>query len=85
MIIDGGTEGFAGQARVIKPFSTACYECTMHALPPQVNYPMCTVRETPRKPEHCIQYAYVIEWENIFGKDKKVDKDSKEDMMWICE
>ena len=41
---------------------------------------MCTVRETPRLPEHCIQYAYVIEWENHFGKDKKVDKDSAEDM-----
>ena len=46
---------------------------------------MCTVRETPRLPEHCIQYAYVIEWEEEFGKNKVVDKDSKEDMQWICE
>jgi len=41
---------------------------------------MCTVRETPRIPEHCIQYAYVIEWEQNFGKEKHVDKDSMEDM-----
>ena len=46
---------------------------------------MCTVRETPRLPEHCIQYAYVIEWEEVFGKNKAVDKDSPEDMQWICE
>lgn len=84
-IIDGGTEGFAGQARVITPFKSGCYECTMATLPPQVTFPMCTVRETPRLPEHCIQYAYVIEWENHFGKDKAVNKDSPDDITWIFE
>lgn len=84
-LIDGGTEGFAGQARVIIPFKSGCYECTMSSLPPQVAYPMCTIRETPRLPEHCIQYAYVISWEEEFGKDKVVDKDSPEDMGWICQ
>lgn len=46
---------------------------------------MCTIRETPRLPEHCIQYAYVIEWEEHFGKKKTVDKDSPQDMTWIYE
>ena len=46
---------------------------------------MCTIRETPRLPEHCIQYAYVISWELEFGKNKAVDKDSPTDMMWIYE
>jgi len=67
----------------------------MAALPPQLTYPMCTVRETPRIPEHCIQFSYVISWDEFFGatlKDgtvnpnaKKLDKDDPDHMKWICE
>ena len=35
-IVDGGTEGFKGHARVIFPGMSACMDCTMDLYPPQV-------------------------------------------------
>ena len=41
-MVDGGTEGFKGNARVILPGISACVECTLDLYPPQVQYKMLT-------------------------------------------
>ena len=81
--IDGGTEGFRGQVKVIVPYTTSCFDCDTDLINTKRNtYAMCTIAENPRVPEHCIEYAFTIEWKKQF-KNKPVDKDSIEDVEWI--
>uniref|UniRef100_A0A8C9TV71 NEDD8-activating enzyme E1 catalytic subunit n=1 Tax=Scleropages formosus TaxID=113540 RepID=A0A8C9TV71_SCLFO len=84
-LIDGGTEGFKGNARVILPGMTACIDCTLELYPPQINFPMCTIASMPRLPEHCIEYVRVLQWpkEKPFGEDVPLDGDNPEHIKWV--
>ena len=67
-MIDGGTEEFKGQARVILPKITACFECTLDLFPSQVGYPFHVCIYTPRLPKHCIDYASMYQWPRSKGE-----------------
>ncbi|XP_075160579.1 ubiquitin-like activating enzyme 3 [Haematobia irritans] len=84
-MIDGGTEGFKGNARVILPGFTACIECTLDLFPPQVNYPLCTIANTPRLPEHCIEYVKIIQWDKENPFKCALDGDDPQHIGWIYE
>lgn len=81
-MVDGGTEGFKGHARVIKPGVTPCFECTIWLFPPQVKFPLCTLAETPRTAAHCIEYAHLIKWDEVHS-GKSFDPDDPGHMQWV--
>uniref|UniRef100_A0A9J7XXU6 NEDD8-activating enzyme E1 catalytic subunit n=1 Tax=Cyprinus carpio carpio TaxID=630221 RepID=A0A9J7XXU6_CYPCA len=84
-LIDGGTEGFKGNARVILPGMTACIDCTLELYPPQITFPMCTIASMPRLPEHCIEYVRVLQWpkDKPFGDAVGLDGDNPEHVQWV--
>ena len=61
-LIDGGTEGFKGQARVILPTVSSCIECQLAMHAPRAAVPLCTLATIPRQPQHCIEWAHIIAW-----------------------
>lgn len=78
---------------------TSCYECSLDMLTPQTAFPICTIANTPRLPEHCIEWASVLEWPRQFGgarmsppspgrrsprrPDKKIDGDDPDHIQWL--
>ncbi len=81
-LVDGGTEGFKGQARVVLPTITSCIECQLDMHAPRAAVPLCTIASIPRQPEHCIEWAHVIAWD----QDKpfpQLDKDDPAHVTWL--
>jgi ubiquitin-activating enzyme E1 C len=80
--VDGGTEGFKGQARVILPSMTSCIECQLDMHAPRAAVPLCTLATIPRQPQHCIEWAHIIAWEE-HRKDDTLDTDDPEHITWL--
>ncbi|KAJ5665820.1 NEDD8 activating enzyme (UbaC) [Penicillium maclennaniae] len=81
-LIDGGTEGFKGQARVILPTLSSCIECQLDMHAPRPAVPLCTIATIPRQPQHCIEWAHQIAWQEK-RKDEAFDSDDMEHISWV--
>ncbi|PWY76535.1 NEDD8-activating enzyme E1 catalytic subunit [Aspergillus eucalypticola CBS 122712] len=81
-LIDGGTEGFKGQARVILPTLSSCIECQLDMHAPRPAVPLCTIATIPRQPQHCIEWAHQIAWQEQ-RKDDAFDSDDMEHIGWV--
>ncbi|KAL4966056.1 NEDD8-activating protein UBA3 [Aspergillus stella-maris] len=81
-LIDGGTEGFKGQARVILPSLTSCIECQLDMHAPRPAVPLCTIATIPRQPQHCIEWAHQIAWQDK-RKDDTFDSDDMDHIGWV--
>lgn len=45
---------------------TECFECQPKATPK--SYPVCTIRNTPDKPIHCVVWAKELLFQRLFGR-----------------
>jgi ubiquitin-like 1-activating enzyme E1 B len=64
-LVESGTTGYMGQSSVIKKGVTECYECYPKEQPK--TFPVCTIRNTPSQPIHCIVWAKSYLFAQLFG------------------
>eukprot|EP00474_Spongospora_subterranea_P009596 CRZ10054.1 hypothetical protein [Spongospora subterranea] len=63
-LIESGTEGYIGQTTTVRRGFTECFECQPKAA--SQTFAVCTIRNTPDQPVHCIVWAkYVLSM--LFG------------------
>lgn len=58
--------GYQGQVTVHMKDLSECYDCEPKPTPK--TYPVCTIRSTPDKIEHCVAWAKYF-FEKVFGKE----------------
>lgn len=81
--IDGGTESWGGQVKVIIPLQTPCMRC-QNTWTPQTKFQFCTIANNPRQPEHCVAWAMDKAWKDE-RPDEKLDGDNDNHVQWIVE
>lgn len=64
-LVESGTAGYLGQAVPIIPNSTECFDCLPKPAPK--TFPVCTIRNTPSQPIHCIVWGKFV-FTELFGR-----------------
>uniref|UniRef100_A0A061SGJ4 SUMO-activating enzyme subunit n=1 Tax=Tetraselmis sp. GSL018 TaxID=582737 RepID=A0A061SGJ4_9CHLO len=76
-LVESGTAGYIGQVSVHVPGTFECFECQPKSV--SKSYPVCTIRNTPDKPIHCIVWAKELLFQRLFGRtDVVTDLDEEE-------
>ena len=76
-LVESGTTGYLGQVTVHVRKRTACFECNPKPTP--TSHPICTLRDTPDKPVHCVVYATDLLFPRLFANDPAAKSDLDED------
>ena len=61
---------------------TSCIECQLDMHAPRAAVPLCTLATIPRQPEHCIEWAHVMAWEQE-QPFPALDRDDPEHVTWL--
>ncbi|KAK9866086.1 hypothetical protein WJX84_007709 [Apatococcus fuscideae] len=65
-LVESGTAAYLGQVSVHIKGKFECFECQPKATPK--TFPVCTIRNTPDKPIHCIVWAKDLLFQRLFGR-----------------
>ena len=76
-LIESGTTGYLGQVTAHVRGQTACFECNPKPVPK--SHPICTLRDTPDKPIHCVVYAADLLFPRLFSNDPSAKSDLDEE------
>lgn len=61
---------------------SSCIECQLDMHAPRAAVPLCTLATIPRQPQHCIEWAHIIKWEEE-RKDITLDTDDPQHITWL--
>jgi hypothetical protein len=71
---EGGTEGWRGHFRSLRPGHTYCLNCTNNAEAAKTLHThLCTIANVPRIPEHCIIYAHQLLWPKLISFSSRTE------------
>lgn len=76
-LVESGTAGYKGQVTVHRGGETECFECQPKPIPKK--YPVCTIRNTPDKPIHCIVWSKDLLFPRLFGGQTAEDASEGEE------
>ena len=76
-LVESGTTGYLGQVTTHVKDQTACFECV--AKPTPKSHPICTLRDTPDKPIHCVVFSTDLLFPRLFSADPNAKSDLDED------